>query len=173
MKSIRIIVDRFRSDHDATLSRVRAEALDGDVLYSCFGLEDEARAIKVYGETRIPAGVYKVGVRTEGGFHRRYSEDRRFRDIHEGMLHILDVPGFDWILIHVGNNDDDTAGCLLVGECADTKRMIITRSAAAYRALYLAVIGAAKAGRLVIEVQDNDGADDAPRALHAIGGAAA
>ena len=37
---------------------------------------------KVYGETRIPAGTYKLKLRTEGGYHQKYS--KRFPDIHRG-----------------------------------------------------------------------------------------
>ena len=33
-----------------------------------------------------------------------------------GMLHVLDVPNFKYILIHCGNTDEDTAGCLLLGD---------------------------------------------------------
>ncbi len=32
------------------------------------------------------------------------------------MLHIQDVPGFTYILIHTGNTDEHTSGCLIVGE---------------------------------------------------------
>ncbi len=32
------------------------------------------------------------------------------------MFHITEVSNFQWILIHIGNNDNDTAGCLLVGD---------------------------------------------------------
>ncbi len=77
-------------------------------------LEDEFRTNKVFGETRIPKGRYKVELRTEGGFHERYL-NKYGKDFHKGMLHVVDVPNFKYILIHVGNDDDDTAGCLLVG----------------------------------------------------------
>ncbi|MGD9824381.1 DUF5675 family protein, partial [Desulfobacter sp.] len=144
-------IDRFISDSETTISRV---FVDGK--FFCFGLEDEYRVEKVAGETRIPPGTYKIGVRSVGGFHGRYKS--RFADIHKGMLHVQDVPNFEYILIHCGNKDEHTAGCLLVGEGAVTTPgdMMITNSAAAYRRLYSKVIDAALMGRLEIIYQDHD-----------------
>ena len=146
-----ITVDRFKSDSDATKSNVNV-----DGRFVCFGLEDEFRAEKVANETRIPAGQYKVGVRTEGGFHARYTQ--KFADIHRGMLHILDVPDFEFILIHVGNTDEDTAGCLLVGlnAAVDDGELRVTSSKLAYQKFYPMVIDAAEKGELEIEYLDND-----------------
>ena len=146
-----ILVDRFVSDDDATISRI----LVNDS-FVCFGLEDEFREDKVSGETRIPAGNYSIGLRTEGGFHNRYST--RFREIHRGMLHIQDVPDFEFILIHCGNTDEDTEGCLLVGSQAITTSgdMSITSSAAAYRILYPMVATEAERGNLRVTFEDND-----------------
>jgi len=146
-----ILVDRFVYDEDSTISRV---FIDGK--YVCFGLEDEYREEKIVGETRIPAGTYNVTLRKEGGHHNKYK--RRFPDIHRGMLHILDVPNFKWILIHCGNTDEDTAGCLLVGSQAitDPGDMKIISSAAAYKRFYPMVVDAAGNGTLTITYEDND-----------------
>jgi len=92
-----ILVDRFVSDADATISRVSV-----DDKFVCFGLEDEFREEKVVGETRIPDGDYQITLRTEGRFHERYST--RFEEFHRGMLHIRDVPNFTFIFIAVQNN---------------------------------------------------------------------
>jgi len=148
---MKITVDRFLSDSDSTVSLVLI-----DRSYECFGLEDEFREEKVPSETRIPAGTYKVGVRTVGGFHPRYS--RRFPDIHKGMLHILDVPNFTYILIHCGNTDEDTAGCLLVGASVNTTAgdMSIGSSTIAYKRFYPKVIQATLEGSLEIEFIDSD-----------------
>ena len=148
---MKITVERFFSDNDSTVSRV---LIDGT--HQCFGLEDEFREEKIPSETRIPAGPYKVGVRTVRGFHTRYS--RLFPDFHKGMLHILDVPNFTLILIHCGNTDEDTAGCLLVGTSVNitTGEMSIGGSRIAYRKFYPKVIQAALEGSLEIELVDSD-----------------
>jgi len=148
---MQILVDRYLSSNEATLSRIY---INGE--FECFGLEDEFREQKVRGETRIPAGAYKVAMRTEGGFHTRYSKDRRFRDIHTGMLWIRDVPNFEYILIHVGNFEKDTDGCLLVGATRDEERMCVYRSSEAYRKFYLKVRSAAERGQLFINYEDSD-----------------
>lgn len=57
---------------------------------------------KVYAETAIPAGTYKVTMEYSPRFKRRLP-----------LLH--DVPHFIGILIHSGNTERDSAGCIIVG----------------------------------------------------------
>ncbi len=85
-----------------------------DGVFESFTLEDEVRDVKVHSETAIPLGEYEIKLRTEGGFHRKYTD--RYGSMHKGMLEIKNVPGFQWILVHTGNTDSHTAGCLLIGE---------------------------------------------------------
>jgi hypothetical protein len=125
---MKIEVNRFISDNDTTVSKL---FIDGS--FVCFGLEDEFRVVKKVDETRIPAGSYPVRVRTAGKHHVQYKG--QFPDIHRGMLHVQDVPGFDDILIHCGNTQADTSGCLLLGTGAVTEEgnMSISSSRVAYR----------------------------------------
>lgn len=121
--------------------------LDGAPL--CFTLEDERRDQKVPGETRIPEGTYALALRREGGMHKGYAAE--FPDMHKGMLWLKNVPGFDWIYLHVGNTERDTAGCPLVGLTAETRggEFTIGRSRDAYRKLYPLVAAELLAGRAV------------------------
>jgi hypothetical protein len=69
------------------------------------------------------------------------------------MLWLQDVPGFEHILIHPGNRDDDTKGCILVGDSASqniTEEGSIGSSRNAYRRIYPPIAAALEAGELVI-----------------------
>ena len=80
--------------------------IDGE--YITDTIEDRFREIekkedKVYGLTAIPCGSYPVVL----DFSSKYSKM---------MPHILDVPYFSGIRIHCGNSDEDSLGCIIVGE---------------------------------------------------------
>ena len=119
--------------------------------FLAYTLEDEQRDKKILGETRIPEGTYKMVLRKTGGYHARYS--KRFPHIHIGMLHVLDVPGFEYILIHCGNTDEHTAGCLLVGDSQEnnqiTKDGFIGKSTQAYKRIYSRIAEAIECGEKV------------------------
>jgi len=56
------------------------------------------------------------------------------------MLHLQDVPNFTYILIHAGNTDEHTSGCLIVGETQQDLDLsddgFIGHSGVAYSKLY-------------------------------------
>lgn len=142
---MRLEVIRFSKQKDST-NGILFDISNGKRIFLCYTLEDESRDKKVYGETCIPEGEYSISLRKVGGFHSTYST--RFADIHEGMLHILDVPNFEYILIHCGNTDDDTAGCLLLGDTQHSniveKNGFIGRSTKAYFRVYPPIAKALK-----------------------------
>ena len=119
--------------------------------FLCYTLEDEHRSEKIKGETRIPAGTYKITLRTVGGFHTRYTA--KYGEMHKGMLWVRDVPGFEYILIHTGNTDEHTAGCLLVGSSQQENLSkgdgFIGASGTAYKKIYPSIAAALEAGEEV------------------------
>ena len=145
---MRLLVDRFGFGFDSTLSSLW-NVTDGRAnrIALAFTLEDERRGTKVPGETCIPAGTYQLGLREFGGFHERYK--KRFPDFHLGMIEVLNVPGFTDILFHCGNDDDDTAGCLLIGSypvATPDGEFEISASVRRYKMVYPPIAKAIAAG---------------------------
>ena len=138
-----------------------------DGLFECFTLEDQYQAVKVMHETCIPEGTYDIEFRKTGGFHAKYSE--RYKNAHYGMLHIQDVPNFTYILIHTGNTDEHTSGCLIVGESQQdldsSKDGFIGSSTVAYKKTYAKVANQLLQGKKVsIEYTTIDKLLDKPAA---------
>jgi len=131
---MKLRVIRYYSADDYTLGMLLDETSGRKFL--AYTLEDEHREVKVAGETRIPAGTYNITLRKVGGFHSKYST--KYGSMHKGMLWVRDVPGFEYILIHTGNTDEHTAGCLLVGNTSDYKG-VIGSSVDAYKRIYPAI----------------------------------
>lgn len=98
---------------DTLEDKVRDYNKDGD-------LNDEGEA-KVYAETAIPYGRYRITMKVQSPkFSRRASYDWC-----QGFLpRLLNVPHFEGILIHAGNTAKSSCGCILVGENKVVGRVI-------------------------------------------------
>ena len=122
-----------------------------DGKFECYTLEDQYQAVKVMHETCIPEGEYDIQFRKTGGFHTRNSA--KYGNSHYGMLHLQDVPGFTYILIHSGNTDEHTSGCLIVGETQQDldlgKDGFVGQSVKAYKAMYRKVANELLQGKKV------------------------
>jgi len=132
---------RYSSGADSTLGLLFLNDTSGRE-FLAYTLEDEWRENKVSAETRIPEGTYNVTLRTVGGFYNRYLT-KFGADFHKGMLHVQDVPGFEYILIHTGNTDEHTMGCLLVADTSQqniTKDGFIGASVDAYKRIYPSLV---------------------------------
>lgn len=113
-----ILVERTAKKNTYTIGKMYV-----DGAYFCDTLEDTDRGFtqntplatirlrKIANKTAIPTGTYEVIVNKSPKFNRM-------------LPRLLNVPGFDGILIHRGNSDRDTSGCILVGENKEVGRVI-------------------------------------------------
>lgn len=137
-----IKVSRTKENHLSTLGAFSIEGKPTGVL--C--LEDGKRVPKVHGETRIPAGTYKLKLRTQGSISAKYLE--RFGEaFHHGMIWLQGVPDFEFVYVHCGNKVTDTEGCLLTGSAQaphddPAAAFAVTNSEAAYRKIYPSIAAA-------------------------------
>lgn len=95
---MRLLLKRIALKEKYTIGKLY---IDGE--YFADTLEDPVREEKIYGETAIPKGTYKVTITLSPRFRRWLP-----------LLH--DVPNFEGVRIHRGNTPEDTHGCILVGQ---------------------------------------------------------
>lgn len=162
-----LTVERYDFKTDWTIGRfLFNDVKDG------FVLEDTVRpdGTKIHGRTAIPFGRYLLGVRQSPKFSKQYlwsdthqilvrpSELSQFPNISDFREHdliwLLNVPNFQFILIHWGNTSVDTDGCLLVGNALkmiDNQEAVIN-SRVYYRNLYQRIYPLIRAGNQHINI---------------------
>lgn len=113
-------------------------SIDGEM--TCHTLEDVVRDEKIYGETAIPAGRYRVIV----NFSNRFQRD---------MPLLVDVPGYTGVRIHTGNTDKDTHGCILVGSAVGADGNTVTGSRLAFDRVFPQIRDAVEHGEVWLEIK--------------------
>lgn len=136
---MKIVVDRKWKKSEYTIGRLY---IDGE--FFCNTLEDpdrgldekmdirEIRAKKIPNQTAIPTGTYDITLDVKSP---KFSTYNFYDEVCDGYLpRLLNVPGFDGILIHVGSNASHSSGCILVGN--NTIKGGLTNSKDVFRKLY-------------------------------------
>ena len=125
---------------DTYTSATTTGSLYVDGVFECFTLEDTYRELadgtvqKIQDATAIPNGTYPIEIIFSPHFNRL-------------MPHVMNVPQFEGVLIHWGNTDLDTHGCILVGQ--DRAVDAISNSRAAFALLFPKIQVALTAGQPV------------------------
>lgn len=115
-----LIVDRKWKKQTYTISNL---TIDGE--WFCNVLEDTDRdlddsmpeskikRLKKPSITAIPRGTYEITLDVTSP---KYSKVSFYKEVCDGKVpRLLNVKGFEGILIHAGNTEYDSSGCLLVG----------------------------------------------------------
>lgn len=118
---MKILLDRFFKGPKYTVGHLY---IDGK--YFCDTIEDvdrgllnsmplsEIKAKKIPSKTAIPRGTYKI---TLDVVSPKYSKRDYYIKVCKGKVpRILNVKGFEGILLHTGNSEESSAGCIILGE---------------------------------------------------------
>ena len=106
--------------------------------------EQEIDTIKIKGKTAIPTGKYKI---TLDIISPRFSNSSLYKSINGKLPRLLNVPGFDGILIHIGNTPKDTDGCILVGYNKIKGQVLNSKDT--FNDLYIKLLEAKSKGELI------------------------
>lgn len=114
-----------------------------DGAYFCDTLEDTDRGLsqdlpvsvnaskKKHGATAIPTGHYRI---TLDVFSPRFGKKKQYAFCGGLLPRLINVPAFDGVLIHIGNTEKDTEGCILVGKNREVGKVLDSR--VTFEALY-------------------------------------
>ena len=120
-----------------------------DGKYFCETLEDKdrglrqdmpvavIRATKRKGITAIPTGRYRVTLAVQSP---KFSKRATYQFCNGYLPRLINVPGYDGVLIHIGNTARDTEGCLLVGRNTQVGKVLDSRKT--FIELYDRLLGA-------------------------------
>lgn len=113
-------------------------------VYICDTIEDKDRGlkqsmnlvdiqkIKVASQTAIPSGTYSVTLNVKSP---SFSKKQFYKDYCGGYVpRLLNVPGFDGILLHCGSTQNSSSGCIILGY--NTVVGKVTNSDVAFKAVY-------------------------------------
>lgn len=152
------LLQRFSDNRDSTLGIMLKKMTGYRTVFQGYTLEDEFRESKVSGETRIPEGKYELVIqKTDTPKTLAYQNKYPWFKKH---IMVNNVPGFIGIYIHIGNDDEDTDGCILMGDNADNNVIgpgSISNSTACFRRFYEPVYEALASGQKVtLEIRNEN-----------------
>ena len=152
-----LLIDRKWKKHSYTISNLY---IDGEWFCNCLedadrGLdnsmsEDMIRTLKKPSITAIPRGTYEI---TLDVVSPKYSKIQFYKDVCNGKVpRLKNVKGFDGILIHAGNTDKDSSGCLLVGQ--NKVKGQVVNSKETFKQLYkLLQDGKSRGEKIIIKIE--------------------
>lgn len=149
------ILQRYSDNSDSTLGLL-FEKLQDRLRFENYILEDEHRAEKVSGETRIDAGIWELKIQeTVTLLTEKY---RKKYPWFENHIEITGLPRHRSVYPHIGNTDEDTEGCPLFGDIVDNNMITegaVSYSTQAFKRWYLKVLPHLKTGgRAFIDIRD-------------------
>ncbi|EAI6877045.1 hypothetical protein CIB69_00870 [Campylobacter coli] len=109
---------------------------DDKLLFECFSLEEDKEGVERNKDLRIPEGIYDLKRHSPSRFENTLRSITKKDD--DTMINVYndDVPSSRAILIHWGNTDKDTQGCILLGLTKDNNNESVGQSRQACKEFY-------------------------------------
>ncbi|EDO7004873.1 hypothetical protein FWZ23_07830 [Campylobacter coli] len=109
---------------------------DDKLLFECFSLEEDKEGVERNKDLRIPEGIYDLKRHSPSRFENTLRSITKKDD--DTMINVYndEVPASRAILIHWGNTDKDTQGCILLGLTKDNNNESVGQSRQACKEFY-------------------------------------
>ncbi|EAJ9989378.1 hypothetical protein L2J78_001853 [Campylobacter coli] len=133
---MKITINRRYTGKTCVIGKFKVLDDDDKILFECFSLEEDKEGLESGKDLRIPEGNYNLRRHTPSRFENTLRSITKKDD--DTMINVYndDVPSSRAILIHWGNTDKDTQGCILLGLTKDNNNESVGQSRQACKEFY-------------------------------------
>lgn len=143
---MKITINRRYTGKTCVIGKFRVFDDNENILLDCFSLEEDKEGLEREQDLRVPAGIYNLKRHVASSFNPKGKKEvagvKVLKD-DDSVINIFnnDIPFDRHILIHWGNTDKDTKGCILLGLTKDNNNERIGQSRQACKEFYDLVYG--------------------------------
>ncbi|EIJ7329408.1 hypothetical protein LI608_001241 [Campylobacter jejuni] len=133
---MKVTINRRYTGKTCVIGKFKVLDDDDKILFECFSLEEDKEGLESGKDLRIPEGNYNLRRHTPSRFENTLRSITKKDD--DTMINVYndDVPSSRAILIHWGNTDKDTQGCILLGLTKDNNNESVGQSRLACKEFY-------------------------------------
>ncbi|EAH6372110.1 hypothetical protein G3840_000070 [Campylobacter jejuni] len=133
---MKITINRRYTGKTCVIGKFKVLDDDNKILFECFSLEEDKEGLESGKDLRIPEGNYNLKRHSPSRFENTLRSITKKDD--DTMINVYndDVPSSRAILIHWGNTDKDTQGCILLGLTKDNNNESVGQSRQACKEFY-------------------------------------
>ncbi|ELS5893835.1 DUF5675 family protein [Campylobacter coli] len=132
---MKITINRRYTGKTCVIGKFKVLDDDNKILFECFSLEEDKEGLESGKDLRIPEGNYNLKRHSPSRFENTL---RSITKKDDTMINVYndEVPSSRAILIHWGNTDKDTQGCILLGLTKDNNNESVGQSRQACKEFY-------------------------------------
>ncbi|EKM3182939.1 hypothetical protein U1S02_001760 [Campylobacter coli] len=133
---MKVTINRRYTGKTCVIGKFKVLDDDDKILFECFSLEEDKEGLESGKDLRIPEGNYNLKRHSPSRFENTLRSITKKDD--DTMINVYndDVPSSRAILIHWGNTDKDTQGCILLGLTKDNNNESVGQSRLACKEFY-------------------------------------
>ncbi|EAL6481789.1 hypothetical protein DSU88_01600 [Campylobacter jejuni] len=133
---MKVTINRRYTGKTCVIGKFKVLDDEEKILFECFALEEDKEGLESGKDLRIPEGNYNLRRHTPSRFENTLRSITKKDD--DTMINVYndDVPSSRAILIHWGNTDKDTQGCILLGLTKDNNNESVGQSRQACKEFY-------------------------------------
>ncbi|ECQ7375144.1 hypothetical protein F0J78_04215 [Campylobacter jejuni] len=133
---MKVTINRRYTGKTCVIGKFKVLDDEEKILFECFSLEEDKEGLESGKDLRIPEGIYDLKRHSPSRFENTLRSITKKDD--DTMINVYndDVPSSRAILIHWGNTDKDTQGCILLGLTKDNNNESVGQSRQACKEFY-------------------------------------